>query len=134
WGVLFDSSWMSAFDMKWIDRIQSFVSEGRTPFIKTITELGDIKVIILLTVIIIIVLFVMKRYAEGLWLGGTMLLCGAVSVKILKSAINRDRPEILQLITKTHESFPSGHSVGTTIFFGLIALVAVLASIKAWKK
>lgn len=134
WGVLFDSSWITAFDIAWIDRIQSFVSEGTTSFMIKATEIGNIKVIILLTVISIIVLFIMKKYAEGLWLGGTMLLCGAVAVKILKSVIDRDRPEILQLVTKTNESFPSGHSVGTTIFFGLIALIAVLASIKVWKK
>src|SRR5699024_1701282 len=133
-GVLFDSSWVTAFDIKWIDRIQSTVSESRTPFVMKMTELGDIKVIILLTVISVIMLFIKKKYAEGLWLGGTMLLCGAIAVKILKSAIDRDRPDILQLVVKTNESFPSGHSVGTTIFFGLIALVAVLSSIRVWKK
>jgi len=134
WGVSFDSSWVTAFDIAWIDRIQAFVSEGTTPFIMKATEIGNIRLIILLTVISVIVLFIKRKYAEGLWLGGTMLLCGAISVKILKSVIDRDRPEILQLITKTNGSFPSGHSVGTTIFFGLIALVAVLASIKVWKK
>lgn len=134
WGVLFDSSWVTAFDIAWIDRIQSFVSEGTTSFIMKATELGNIKLIILLTVISVIILFIMKRYAEGLWLGGTMLLCGAVAVKILKAVIDRDRPEILQIVTKTNESFPSGHSVGTTIFLGLIALIAVLSQVKMWKK
>lgn len=134
WGVLFDSSWVTAFDISWIDRIQSHVSEGTTSFIMKATELGNLKVIILLTVISVIILFIMKKYAEGLWLGGTMLLCGAVAVKILKSVIDRDRPEILQLVVKTNESFPSGHSVGTTIFFGLIAVIAVLSTINIWKK
>lgn len=134
WGVYADSQWVTAFDIKWNDRIQSFVSEGKTSFIMNATEIGNIKVIILLTIAIVIILFIMKKYAEGLWLGGTMLLCGVIAVKVLKSVIDRDRPEILQLITKTNESFPSGHSVGTTIFFGLIALVAALAAIKAWQK
>lgn len=134
WGVIFESSWITAFDIKWIDRIQSYISEGRTSFIEKATIIGDIKSIIILTVISVIALFIMKKFAEGLWFGGTMLLCGVILVKIMKIIIDRNRPEILQLVTKTSESFPSGHTVGTTIFLGFIALVATLGSIKIWKK
>lgn len=134
WGVYFDSGWVNAFDIKWIDRIQAFVSEGRTSFIMKATEIGNIRFIILLTVISVILLFIGKRYAEGLWLGGTMLLGGVIAVKLFKTVIDRDRPDILQLVTKTNESFPSGHSTGTTIFFGVIVLVAIFSAIKTWKK
>src|SRR5699024_7810259 len=126
WGVLFDSSWVTTFDISWIDRIQSYVSEGTTSFIMKATELGNLKVIILL--------FIMKKYAAVLCLGCTMLLCSAVAVTVLKSVIDLYRPEILQLVVKTNESFPSGHSVGTTIFFVLIALIAVLSTISVWNK
>src|SRR5699024_5323572 len=41
---------------------------------------------------------------------------------------------ILQLITKTNESFPSGHATATALFYGFIGLLIVLVSKRRWKK
>src|SRR5699024_6316074 len=49
-------------------------------------------------------------------------------------AFDRDRPDILQLITKTNESFPSGHATATALFYGFIGLLIVLISKRRWKK
>lgn len=73
WGVYFDSSWIRSFDLAWIDRIQGSISEGKTSFIIKVTELGSMKLVIALTIIIAIVLFFKRRFAEGLWFGGTIL-------------------------------------------------------------
>src|SRR5690625_3167289 len=100
----------------------------------TLTELGNIRLIIVLTIIIAIVLFSKRRYAEGLWLGGTILFCAAIMGKILKEMFDRERPQFMQLVERSTESFPSGHATATTIFYGLIGLVIVLAAAKAWKK
>lgn len=134
WGVYFESSWVGSLDLAWIERIQGGISEGKTAFITKITELGNIRLVIALTIIMAIVLFFKRRYAEGLWLGGTILFGAAVMGKILKKAFDRERPQFLQLIEKTNESFPSGHATATTIFYGLIGLVIVLALKEAWKK
>jgi len=134
WGVYFESSWVKSFDLSWIDRIQGSVSESKTAFLMTLTELGNIRLIIVLTIIIAIVLFSKRRYAEGLWLGGTILFCAAIMGKILKEMFDRERPQFMQLVERSTESFPSGHATATTIFYGLIGLVIVLAAMKAWKK
>ncbi|GAB4072862.1 phosphatase PAP2 family protein [Barrientosiimonas marina] len=134
WGVYFDTSWLTSFDMSWIERIQGIVSEGKTAFITQITQLGNIRLIIALTVVMVIVLFYKRHYAEGLWLGGTILVCAAIIGKILKVIFDRDRPQFLQLVDKTAESFPSGHSLAATIFYGLIGLVIVLTVRQTWKK
>lgn len=134
WSVHFESSWVASFDLTWIERIQAFVTEGKTSFIMKITELGNVRLVIVLTIILVIMLFFKRKYAEGLWLGGTVLLCAVVAVLTLKKLFDRDRPEYLQLVTKTNESFPSGHATATTIFYGLIGLVLVLATTKLWKK
>ncbi|WP_205136528.1 phosphatase PAP2 family protein [Virgibacillus halotolerans] len=134
WGVFFESGWVTSFDLSWIERIQGSVSEGKTSFIMKITELGNMKLVIVLTIIIAIVLFFKRKYAEGLWFGGTILFCAAIGGKILKKVFDRDRPAFLQLIEKTNESFPSGHATATTIFYGLIGLVLVLAATEVWKK
>ncbi|MBY7142081.1 phosphatase PAP2 family protein [Virgibacillus sp. NKC19-3] len=134
WGMHVEIGWIVAFDLTWIERIQSFISEGRTSLIMRITELGNVRLIIVLTILLVIVLFFKRKYAEGLWLGGTILFCAAIATKILKVTFDRDRPDILQLISKTNESFPSGHATATTIFYGLIGLVIVLATSALWKK
>src|SRR5690625_3430952 len=100
----------------------------------TLTELGNIRLIIVLTIIIALVLFFKRRYAEGLWLGGTVLFCAAVMGKILKETFDRERPQFLQLVKRSTESFASGHATATTILYGLMGLVIVLAATKAWKK
>lgn len=134
WGVYFEQSWIHTFDMNWINRIQSHVADGRTSFIKVITDLGNIRFVIVATIILVLILFFRRRFAEGLWLGGTILVCAAIATKILKKLIDRDRPDYLQLITKTNESFPSGHATATTIFYGLIGLVLLLVVKELWKK
>lgn len=134
WGVYFESSWVTSFDLSWIERIQGSVSAGKTSLFMKITELGNMKLVIVLTIIIAIVLFFKRKYAEGLWFGGTILFCAAIGGMILKKTFDRERPAFLQLVEKTTESFPSGHATATTIFYGLIGLVLVLASVQIWKK
>lgn len=134
WGVYFDSGWVTTFDLSWIDRIQSSVSPTKTSTIELLTELGEIKLIAALTVVIAIVLFFKRKIAEGLWFGGTVLFCGAISTKVIKSAVERERPVFLQLIPETGWSFPSGHVTGTAIFYGLIGLILFLAITKVWAK
>lgn len=134
WGVYFESSWIKSFDLAWIDRIQGSISEGKTAFIMKMTELGSMKLVIALTTIIAVVLFFKHRVAEGLWFGGTILFCAAIGGKVLKKIFDRDRPEFLQLIKKTNESFPSGHATATTIFYGFVGLVLILTAVQIWKK
>ncbi|TQS71045.1 phosphatase PAP2 family protein [Ornithinibacillus gellani] len=134
WGVHTESSWISTLDMNLIQQFQTGISDGKTSAIKLITEIGNIRVVIVLTILLVIVLFIKRRFAEGLWLGGTILFGAAIATKILKKAFDRDRPEFLQLIEKTTESFPSGHVTGTTVFYGLVGLVAVLLVNSVWKK
>ncbi|WP_210095890.1 phosphatase PAP2 family protein [Oceanobacillus polygoni] len=134
WGVYFESQWIAAFDSLWIERIQGTISERKTSFIKITTELGNMRLIIALTILLVIVLFFKRKYAEGLWFGSTILFCAAIAGKILKKAFDRDRPAFLQLIEKTNESFPSGHATGSTVFYGLIGLVLVLIVANIWMK
>ncbi|WP_052401064.1 phosphatase PAP2 family protein [Oceanobacillus jeddahense] len=134
WGIYFENSWIHSFDLSWIERIQGTISEGKTSFIMFMTELGSMKAVIAMTIIICIVLFFKRKFAEGLWFGGTILFCAAIGGKVLKKIVDRDRPAFLQLIEKTNESFPSGHATATTIFYGFIGMVLILAVYQVWKK
>ncbi|HLR51514.1 MAG TPA: phosphatase PAP2 family protein, partial [Candidatus Avamphibacillus sp.] len=134
WGVYFESSWVHSLDMSMIEMIQSNVTETKTTILSLLTEVGNIRLVIVLTIILAILLFVKKWYAAGLWFGGTILFCAAIITKILKEVFNRTRPDFLQLVEKTSESFPSGHATATTIFYGLLGLALILLTTKVWKK
>lgn len=134
WGVQLDASWVQSLDMFWIDKIQASVSDGKTSFIKMTTELGNIRLLIVLTILIVLTLFFIKRYVDGLWFGATILFGAAVVTKLLKGFFDRDRPQFLQLIEKSNESFPSGHATGTTVFYMLIAITLFFIGTKLWQK
>lgn len=134
WGVQLDAGWVQSLDMFWIDHIQASISDGKTSFIKLTTELGNIRLLIVLTILIVLTLFFVKRYVDGLWFGGTILFGAAIVTKLLKGYFDRDRPEFLQLIEKSNESFPSGHATGTTVFYMLLAVTLFLISTKLWQK
>src|SRR5699024_12174911 len=86
------------------------------------------------TVIVSCWLFFERKIAEGLWFGGTILFCAILSTQLLKSLFAGERPDGLQLITKTPWSFPRAHATGATILYGFIGLILILLTIKLWKK
>lgn len=98
------------------------------------TEIGNIKLIIALTIIVSVILFFKKYYSAGLWFGGTVLFGAVIVTKILKTVFDRQRPQVQQLIEKTTESYPSGHATGTTAFYALLVLIAILFVHKGWKR
>lgn len=81
-------------------------------FIK-ITELGGVIAITLITVISLI--FFNKKYK-------IQILCNVVLItslnQLLKMIFARPRPEIMRLIKEGGYSFPSGHSMVSTAFYG----------------
>jgi len=133
-GVYFESLWVNSFDMNIIEMIQSNVTENKTSLLIFLTEVGNIRLVIGLTIILAVILFIKKWYAAGLWFGGTILFCAAIGTKILKKVFDRTRPDMMQLIEKSTESFPSGHATATTIFYGLLGIALILLATKLWKK
>src|SRR5699024_3527959 len=85
------------------------------------------------TILIVLTLFFIKRYVDGLWFGATILFGAAVVTKLLKGFFDRDRPQFLQLIEKSNESFPSGHATGTTVLYMLIAITLFFIEAELWR-
>ena len=90
-----------------------------------LTDIGGVKEIIAVTILVIAVLWIKRMYVAGLWLGGTVLLSVGL-LTVMKILIGRARPDILVIATEQSQSFPSGHSAVSTIFYGLIGLTMVL--------
>src|SRR5699024_12612927 len=110
WGVQLDAGWVQSLDMFWIDHIQASISDGKTSFIKLTKELGNIRLLIVLTILIVLKLFFVKRYVDGLWFVGTFLFGATIVTKLLKCYFDRDRPVLLLRLEKSHESFLSEYA------------------------
>ncbi|MRR10973.1 phosphatase PAP2 family protein [bacterium] len=107
------------------------------PVARAVTHLGDAWVLTSATVVLVIVLFARRRPAEaalvGISVGG-----GALAGDILRGLVERARPglEYARIPLPDSYSFPSGHALGTFLFFGvlffIVALEARSFSTRAW--
>ena len=101
--------------------VYNFLVSIRNPilnnFFKFITIFANRNPIIIITVILCLVIF--KDNKERFYIVLNVLLVPLINV-ILKSIFARERPNILRLINETGYSFPSGHAMLSTAFYGLL--------------
>lgn len=112
-----------AFDDTVYKFISSFISDNMTVFMKFISFLGSGWTITFFAVIIPFIIFVFRKrsyYRLGLFISANIAL-GALLNQTLKYLFRRPRPGILRLAEVGGYSFPSGHSMNSMIFYGIIA-------------
>lgn len=93
-----------------------FMSELGEGFAKFITNFGGALYLCLIALILLIVIKD-KRIGLVIWLN---LIIEALLNVTLKNIIQRPRPEGYRLISETGFSFPSGHSMASMAFYGLL--------------
>lgn len=97
---------------------------------KSFSWLGTVYVAAIMVIAFSIIFFVFKYIREGLFVLAC-LLSGGVSY-VLKTLIDRPRPttDFVRIVEETHyQSFPSGHVLFYTAFFGTLMVIAVSSSI-----
>ncbi|WP_312098839.1 phosphatase PAP2 family protein [Niallia sp.] len=112
------------FDKTIIHFIQSFISDDLTIWVERVTFLGSILFIATAIVIISILLLWRRKYTLMIFFISANSL-GAILNKLLKWFFKRERPDILPVIIEKGYSFPSGHSMGSLIFFGSCAYLCI---------
>ncbi|MCP3030282.1 phosphatase PAP2 family protein [Halobacillus sp. A1] len=104
-------------DGTWIDTAMGWV-----------TEAGSVTVITILSVIMIISLLFFIPYSK--WVA-VYLAVSMIGISLLtsglKSLFGRDRPELLDQYDGTGYSFPSGHTTGSTVFYGFMIYLIVVS-------
>lgn len=93
-----------------------FISNSLTPIVKIITFFGSATWIVIFTII----LFVIIRNKRQNILLGTNLCIVTIINQILKHIFKRSRPTEFRIIDESGYSFPSGHSMVSMAFYGLI--------------
>lgn len=84
-------------------------------FVIKFTELGGVAIITTLTILAIIF---MKKEHKIMVLANVVII--TILNQIMKHIFVRPRPEIMRLIEESGYSFPSGHSMVSTAFYGLL--------------
>lgn len=119
WTFLVYFNVFSNMDIKIYDFIISFKSEFNTYFFKIITFLCSIKFIVLMCIISLLLTLIKKDKSYLLII--LVTLVSSVVNLIIKNIIRRDRPDKINwLITESNFSFPSGHSMMATVFYGFL--------------
>lgn len=90
-----------------------------------VTELGSVWFLSLLSIITVIMLWVRKRDKWGILFFIIGIGGGGLLTKVLKFYYERGRPSINPEYDAVGYSFPSGHSMGSLIFYGFVTYFIV---------
>ncbi|MDN7246441.1 phosphatase PAP2 family protein [Planococcus shenhongbingii] len=100
-----------------------------TPFLDSamifITEMGSVWFLTTLSTLTVVVLWVKYKDKWGILFFLVAVGIGGLLTKMLKGLYERGRPSINPEIDAVGYSFPSGHSMGSLIFYGFIMYLVI---------
>ena len=96
-------------------------SERLNDAMAVLTMLGDHRFLVLATPAVALTLWFSKHHVSALLFAGSVVGGFGLST-LMKIAVARARPDLwVALVSETSYSFPSGHTVMATVFFGGLA-------------
>ena len=95
---------------------ENIINDKLTPIVKVITHIGGAKIVLVLTLLAIILI---KGLKNKLFLLTGIVGTAGLNV-VLKHIVQRERPNINRLIPEKGYSFPSGHSMMSMAFYGML--------------
>jgi undecaprenyl-diphosphatase len=113
---LINSDVIEIFDTFYYKYISLLISPRMTFFVKIITHLGSSTALISIALII---LLLSKEKKQGILVGINLLIVFLFNL-LLKSVFSRPRPIDIHLIEASGYSFPSGHAMISTAFYGFL--------------
>ncbi|WP_053366829.1 phosphatase PAP2 family protein [Bacillus sp. FJAT-27245] len=124
---------LEKFDRMIIGIVQGTVSPSLTKFMLLITMAGSVAWITTAVIGMMAVSFLKRKWRVGIFIGLSSGV-GSLFNIFLKALFKRQRPDIEPLIVEQGFSFPSGHSMGSMIFYGAAAFLVFQYSKKAGTK
>lgn len=99
-----------------------------------ITELGSVWFLGTLSIIIVLALWFKGKDRWGALIFVIAVGGGGLLTTLLKHFYSRERPSINEEIDAVGYSFPSGHSMGSLIFYGFVMFLIIRGPQKEWIK
>ncbi len=125
---------MFQIDTEIMNLVAAFRSTGITKAFIFLTYLGNWQVIVGLSVVVIIILALLKKTREIIFLTAA-LISGEVIKELLKFLIHRQRPDaVFSLLPENGYAFPSGHAFMSVIFYGMLCYFIYQACKKKWQR
>lgn len=114
---------LNKLDKSVYDQIE--INKIKTLVWKIITMFGSAKFVILLCLIFLLVL---KNKQTAIIIIINMLIMWGL-IGILKNIFKRKRPNINRLVEEKGYSYPSGHTMTATIFYGFIIFLIIISEV-----
>lgn len=118
---LMDKGTFNWFDRMFEEPQMNFKGGLFNDYLTLVASYGDVVTFVIMTVIIAVVLWIKRYYLMGIWLLITVGLGGILGI-IFKDVIHRARPYD-HLLVDTGFSFPSGHSLSSTLIVVILFTV-----------
>lgn len=123
--VVSNESVLSAIDQPIQQLLRGTLTPEKTIFFKYFTKFGNTATIAFLFIISFLVLYIkLKDKVASYWLAINTVLISGIGNLSLKYLFNRPRPSVEHLVAAKHASFPSGHAMGSMLFYGTLILLA----------
>lgn len=113
------------FDNFCYDKLSLLISDRMTFFVKLLTNFGSAFALIGITLLIML-LFKNKKY--GILTGINLVVVFLLNL-LLKLIFARPRPMDINLIEESGYSFPSGHAMVSTAFYGFLIYLILKSSL-----
>lgn len=118
-------------DQKVMGLVQTYSSPFLDSIMILITAMGSKWVIGILLIACISLILLKQRNYWGTFISFLTVAVGGILNLFLKGLFERERPDIHRIIEADGFSFPSGHSMGSMIFYGLIGYLVIRS--RKWK-
>ncbi|MEG0443701.1 MAG: phosphatase PAP2 family protein [Carnobacterium sp.] len=124
--IYLNSKWIISFDQLISKPILASMTNMKTAFFISLTDLGGVPALFL--VVSLCSLFLIWHYkdlAAALWFFIQSALGAGLLNQFVKLVLQRERPTIEHLVVQGGYSFPSGHSMGSLICYGGLAFLFI---------
>ncbi|MFA6376838.1 MAG: phosphatase PAP2 family protein [Candidatus Paceibacterota bacterium] len=113
----------AAFDLEWSKTIYSLRTPILTQIMFAASAVSSTPFTGLLTALVIGAFWIKKRHKTAIFFGAA-LLASVIANNAIKYSVHRFRPDIAPLEDASFYSFPSGHSMNSLVFYGILLYIA----------
>lgn len=118
----------TGFDNYFYKIITLHMNNTLTNIFKAITFLGSTGFIIALCAIFLIVFIIIKHKNKG-FIVTSVLIISTVINNGIKLIIQRERPDVIKLVTEHSFSFPSGHTMASVSMYGILMYLVIRSNL-----